>query len=1090
MPETLTLTISSANGDASRDRSIPRRLGPVTLEHEIGRGAAGVVFRGRHEILGRDVAVKVLLYAAGAEGSSHFDRFRAEARAAAAVRHPHLTMIHHADVADGIPYLVMDYVDGPSLGAVIKRSGALSVCAGLVASMAMADAVAALHSAGIVHRDIKSKNTLLDRDGTVLVTDFGLALARTTLGATAAPLGVAGTPAYMAPEMFDGLISERSDVYALGVTAYELLVGSIPFSGTLEELRIRHLETPIPTASMEGACVPPGIIEIVERATHKQAAYRYKTAKHLLQALERVCTARQQEDGQSELKKLALRSCGAEEWSATDLVTPNTPTSTYFGLLGQIADQHRTARQLENHSSSEKPVESVIQSSDEAFDAHDQVGITEMSIPCVKCNYSLRGLGAASNCPECGEPVATSTGLPRLMFADPKWLRRVQVGFTIIGIAPFLFALSGLVFLSASNSVQGLWACSIAYDLFLLAALFLVTSPDKAFACPKPVNRWRWGARVAGCIAVAGSLWKFAQALTAEGGATFSMFSAEPVEFMGRSVAGVGFFLWLSSLAERNHDATRRKHAQLVALLIPVFGVPAGLLEIFQPDTRAPRAIGLALSGAYLAVWIVAWVLAGSFRKLIKSERLASAFRGPSHDRAAPVILFGPTPGTTGFPRWVRTAAWMIYGVLVAALLAVSMFKLLFPTEGAQISWELLTPSYVMAGVLTVVLVFFRQIRGFLFRHLWTHHNTCHFPELSLFETEEERLQVLEELHWSRVIWTLPKFWVITLTGGVLGFCVSMRGSTFLSQYLAPRTAALLMCIPMFLIFIPALGLVTSYFLRKGTALAIRRRLNEKGMSLCLECGYDLRGQVEPRCPECGTKANLLAKVQSREPDPNGILRLQKCPKCGYDLKTLPARHRCPECGFAYDEQMFSLHGWSFKDRFSAGGRLLKGRGYERTIAIAFIALFGVLFAFWIFDSWSKGVWSFPIMIYLILWGAIRHLRSLRAQSSDQASKGQTQMLFTPEGVSIRSGPGEASIVPWQKIRDVRIRRLRLHDNLWLVRLRFPFWRTFRQEPLELLIECTKREAALVRNRIRRRLLHAASETNLTSPEANNPIHA
>jgi serine/threonine protein kinase len=261
-------------------------IGPVRLLRELGRGAMGVVFLGHHKLLDRSVAVK-FVSSASRTGSEGHARFFEEAKAAAAVRHPHLTEIYHADVAGDVPYLVLEYVDGPTLSQLLHSAGKLPLRIALSIVSEIAEAVGELHDQGIVHRDLKPSNVLLDRTGRVLVTDFGLAVRRDPVAGSGAVghQAPAGTPAYMAPEMFEGRVSPRSDIYALGILMFQVLTGGVPFEGTFDELRQNHQSQPLPLEKLKEANVPDAVIEIIERATHKQLMFRYKTAHELGRAI-------------------------------------------------------------------------------------------------------------------------------------------------------------------------------------------------------------------------------------------------------------------------------------------------------------------------------------------------------------------------------------------------------------------------------------------------------------------------------------------------------------------------------------------------------------------------------------------------------------------------------------------------------------------------------------------------------------------------------------------------------------------------------------------------------------------------------------
>ena len=170
-----------------------------------------------------------------------------EARAAASVRHPNLTQIFHADLDGSTPYLVLEYVPGPTLRQLLDHAAELSVPVTVAVVGDVASAVAELHARGIIHRDIKPSNVLVDQEGRVFVTDFGLAIRRShSVPTGASETDFAGTPAYMAGEMFEGRVSARTDVYAMGVMAFQLLTGSTPFSGTFLELRDKQVREPLP----------------------------------------------------------------------------------------------------------------------------------------------------------------------------------------------------------------------------------------------------------------------------------------------------------------------------------------------------------------------------------------------------------------------------------------------------------------------------------------------------------------------------------------------------------------------------------------------------------------------------------------------------------------------------------------------------------------------------------------------------------------------------------------------------------------------------------------------------------------------------
>jgi len=247
----------------------------------VARGGMGEVWSARDTVLGRRVAVKVLLpNLAGDPGFAA--RFLAEARAMAALSHPGIVEIYDYGQVEGSAYLVMQFVEGESLVSLIRRTGPVAPEHAMRLVIQAAEAIEAAHGQGIVHRDVKPANLLLRADGRLALTDFGiariLATDRLTVGEQ-----IVGTSSYLAPEQVTGHeIGPATDVYALGVVAYELLAGVRPFDAdTPFGVALKHVHEeppPLPTS------VPEPVREVVARAMAKEPADRWPSAAALAQA--------------------------------------------------------------------------------------------------------------------------------------------------------------------------------------------------------------------------------------------------------------------------------------------------------------------------------------------------------------------------------------------------------------------------------------------------------------------------------------------------------------------------------------------------------------------------------------------------------------------------------------------------------------------------------------------------------------------------------------------------------------------------------------------------------------------------------------
>jgi serine/threonine protein kinase len=262
--------------------------GRYELINRIGVGGVAYVYLARDQYLGRLVAIKVLTPGAAAD-PAFVERFKREAKAIAGLKHPNIVTVYDWGSGPEADYMVMEYVPGGNLADHLRKENHLGEAEALEIASGVASALEAAHQCGIIHRDIKPRNVLLDAEGRPEVADFGAAQAQglTHLTQTNA---VVGTASYLSPEQAQGrAVDERSDVYSLGVVLYEMLTGRPPFTGeSMVDVAMQHVGAdPVPPRQLEPE-VSPETEAVILKALAKNPADRYQNARAMREAIQRA----------------------------------------------------------------------------------------------------------------------------------------------------------------------------------------------------------------------------------------------------------------------------------------------------------------------------------------------------------------------------------------------------------------------------------------------------------------------------------------------------------------------------------------------------------------------------------------------------------------------------------------------------------------------------------------------------------------------------------------------------------------------------------------------------------------------------------
>jgi len=279
---------------------INQEVGPYRIEALLGRGGMAAVYRAFDTRLQRHVALK-LLYPQYLADPDIVQRFHREAVTAAQLDHPHIAPIFDVGESDGLHYLAMKLLPGPSLAELLQREGRFSLSRTVTLLQELAAALDEAHQHGIVHRDIKPGNVLFDAKGRAVLTDFGIAKSLDAPALTETSV-IVGTPDYIAPEQIDsrlapnGKLDHRADLYSLGALLYRTLTGRRPFDGSSQMVLLAHLRDEAPPPSTVEPTLPPAVDGVVAKAMAKRPEERYASASELAAALA-ACLGEQTEVG-------------------------------------------------------------------------------------------------------------------------------------------------------------------------------------------------------------------------------------------------------------------------------------------------------------------------------------------------------------------------------------------------------------------------------------------------------------------------------------------------------------------------------------------------------------------------------------------------------------------------------------------------------------------------------------------------------------------------------------------------------------------------------------------------------------------------
>lgn len=251
------------------------------IVRSIGEGGMANVYLAHDTILDREVAIKILRGDL-ANDEKFVRRFQREALSASSLSHPNIVEMYDVGEDNGTYYIVMEYVDGKTLKQLVKRRGALTLSESIDIMLQLTDGISQAHETGIIHRDLKPQNILIKDDGSIKITDFGIAMALNSTQLTQTN-SVMGSVHYLPPEQASGKGSTvRSDIYSMGILFYELLTGKLPFKGeNAVEIALKHMKDPLPSVRKVNAAIPQSVENIILKSTAKNPKNRYRDAKEM-----------------------------------------------------------------------------------------------------------------------------------------------------------------------------------------------------------------------------------------------------------------------------------------------------------------------------------------------------------------------------------------------------------------------------------------------------------------------------------------------------------------------------------------------------------------------------------------------------------------------------------------------------------------------------------------------------------------------------------------------------------------------------------------------------------------------------------------
>lgn len=315
------------------DNLLGKNLGQFAILEEIGRGGMATVYKARQLSMNRVVAVKVLPHHF-LHDPGFYERFEREVEVITELEHPHILPIYDYGQADGVPYIAMRFLGGGSLEQVIRRG--LPQLSDLEKPLRqIAQALDFAHRQGVIHRDLKPGNIMLDEHGNAYLSDFGIARV---LGSNLTGSMIVGTPAYMSPEQANGLpIDGRSDIYALGVVLFELLTGREPYQAeTPMAILLKHINEPMPPISDYRTDVPRPVEDVINKATAKDPDQRYSSAMAMVDGLAAALRGEDLRDTELPVRTRSVSGAEAAVLTSPASIQKEASASGMFSVSGTM----------------------------------------------------------------------------------------------------------------------------------------------------------------------------------------------------------------------------------------------------------------------------------------------------------------------------------------------------------------------------------------------------------------------------------------------------------------------------------------------------------------------------------------------------------------------------------------------------------------------------------------------------------------------------------------------------------------------------------------------------------------------------------